>query len=1084
MSKEQDKLELPQDNSSRVPPGSGNQLDAGSKEALASDVPATLAAIPRIAELVAGQVIAGRYKLIEIIGEGGMGSVWMAEQREPVRRLVALKLIKPGMDSRAVVVRFEAERQALALMDHPNIAKVLDGGVAEDGRPYFVMELIKGLPITKFCDERRLTPHQRLALFIPVCQAIQHAHQKGIIHRDIKPGNVLVALYDDHPVPKVIDFGVAKAVGGLLTDQTLHTGFGAVLGTINYMSPEQATLNNLDIDTRSDVYSLGALLYELLAGTPPFRRDDLREAGMLEILRIVREDDPPRPSNRFSTSKTRASVAAARNVEPDTLTRIMQSDLDWVVMKALEKDRVRRYQTAAAFGLDLQRYLQSEPVQARPQSLAYQLQKFVRKRKGLVAALATIAALMILATTTSIGQAIRANSARRDADSFRKAADAEKSVAVKERERADSEAENARLEKAEADSARKLAESRLYAQKIRLALSEWEHGDPGVAIESLESTSVGERGWEYQYLRNRFDRLHVNMEPQVTGVDCIAVSHRGGLLASGGQDNCLSIWDPTSRSRIRTLSGHTKRVAACAFSPDDSNVATGSFDHSVKIWDVDSGRELRSLVGHSDHASALAYSSNGDQLATGGWDNLIILWDPQTGTEIGRLIGHEGQVYGVTFSADGKRLASCGQDGTVRLWDVAERKETRVLRGHSDQVFEVRFSPDGKSLASASADRTIKIWDVESGAEISTLTGHTDWVSMVAYSNDGRRIASCGFDKTIRIWDLAQGKLLGTLKGHVDAIADVAFLPDSRRLVSAGFDGIKLWDPAKTETGDALSGHKFLVTGIDFSPDNKQLVSGSLDGTIQRWNVSEKKAEVIFQQPEERLSCVVYSKDGRRFAVGSESGVIRVWNSDGEEGPTVIDGFAKPVNCLAFGPTSSELYAGCGDGSIVVCAVATQSRRNLFAGHTKAVTGIAVFGELLVSSSGDRSICVWDLTSGKKRLTLSGHEDQVTCCAISPDGQLVASGSLDGTVRTWRVSDGRPLGQLNFPEKVFCLAFSPDGRRIASGSYDRLVSISDISSLETILSLRGHEEWVSGVRFSPDGTHLATCSFDATIRLW
>src|SRR5215468_2376601 len=267
-----------------------------------------------------GALLAGKYKLVEEIGAGGMGSVFLAQQTEPVKRAVAVKVIKAGMDSRAVLARFEAERQALAMMDHPNIARVLDAGTTDGGRPFFVMELVKGQPITKFCDERKLTPRQRLELFVPVCQAIQHAHQKGIIHRDLKPSNVLVAMYDDRPVPKVIDFGVAKAAGQPLTDKSLLTGCGSIVGTLEYMSPEQAEVNHLDIDTRSDIYSLGVLLYELLTGSPPHPRKELEKAGFMEILRVIREVEPPRPSARLSTSQTLASLAAVRGTEPSRLT--------------------------------------------------------------------------------------------------------------------------------------------------------------------------------------------------------------------------------------------------------------------------------------------------------------------------------------------------------------------------------------------------------------------------------------------------------------------------------------------------------------------------------------------------------------------------------------------------------------------------------------------------------------------------------------------------------------------------------------------------------------------------------------------
>jgi serine/threonine protein kinase/tetratricopeptide (TPR) repeat protein len=332
-----------------------------------------------------GTVI-GPYKLLQQIGEGGMGVVFMAEQTEPIQRTVALKIIKPGMDTRQVIARFEAERQALALMDHPNIARVIDAGTTNTGRPYFVMELVKGVPITKYCDEKHLSLRERMELFMPVCQAVQHAHQKGIIHRDIKPTNVLVTEYDNRAVPKVIDFGVAKATAQKLTERTMFTEFGQLVGTFEYMSPEQAKLNQLDIDTRSDIYSLGVLLYELLTGSTPFEQKRFREAAFDEVLRIIREEEPPKPSTKLSSSDTLPAIAANRHTEPARLSKDVRGELDWIVMKALEKDRNRRYETANGFAMDVERYLADEPVLACPPSAGYRFRKFARRNKGPVLA--------------------------------------------------------------------------------------------------------------------------------------------------------------------------------------------------------------------------------------------------------------------------------------------------------------------------------------------------------------------------------------------------------------------------------------------------------------------------------------------------------------------------------------------------------------------------------------------------------------------------------------------------------------------------------------------------------------------------
>jgi serine/threonine protein kinase len=395
-------------------------------------------AVPKTARTVAivregpGTQI-GVYKLVELIGEGGFGVVYRAEQQQPMRRSVALKILKPGMDSRPVVARFEVERQALALMDHPNIARVLDGGETASGRPYFVMELVKGVPITRYCDEQQLTPHERLGLFVSVCGAVQHAHQKGIIHRDLKPSNVLIAVYDDRAVPKVIDFGVAKATGPKLTEETLVTEVGSVIGTVEYMSPEQAEPDQSDIDTRGDIYSLGVLLYELLTGTTPLRPQRLRGAGVLELLCMIREEEPPTPSTRLGATAELPAIAASRGLEPKKLRGLVRGDLDWIVMKCLEKDRTRRYETANALARDIERYLNEEPVEASPPSAGYRLRKFARKNRKLLAVAAGFTLLLVAGTIVSTWEAWRATLAEQ-------ATSRERDRVLAEKERADQQA--------------------------------------------------------------------------------------------------------------------------------------------------------------------------------------------------------------------------------------------------------------------------------------------------------------------------------------------------------------------------------------------------------------------------------------------------------------------------------------------------------------------------------------------------------------------------------------------------------------------------------------------------------------------
>ncbi len=1001
----------------------------------------------------------GPYKLLEQIGEGGFGTVFMAEQTHPVRRKVALKVLKPGMDTKQVVARFEAERQALAIMDHPNIAKVHDGGATPSGRPFFVMELVKGAPITDYCDQNQLTPRQRLELFVPVCQAVQHAHQKGIIHRDLKPSNVLVAVHDTTPVVKVIDFGVAKALGQELTEKTLFTGFAQMIGTPLYMSPEQAGQSSLDVDTRSDIYSLGVMLYELLTGTTPFDRARLKDASYEEIRRIIREEEPARPSNRISTLEAQAgsTIAEQRQSDPRRLRRLFRGEVDWIVMKALEKDRNRRYETANGLALDIQRYLADESVQACPPSAGYRLRKFARRNKAVLATGALVAASLVAAVvvlTISNRLVTAERNAKGTALTEKVQALAEKQTALHEKEAALTQA-NANFAEANrqeglakehervAKEQTALARRRLYASQMNLAMQAWRAGDAPRALELIEGQRprVGEddlRGFEWYYLWRLCNDGHLN------------------------------------------LTGHTEAILAAAYAPDGKTLASASEDGTVRLWDAASGRERFVLRAHTSHPWDVAFSPDGKLLASGGkYTGEVIVWNVDSGEPIRTM---PGAVDGLAFSPDGKTLLAGGN--SAQIWDVTSGKKLRTIPEPGAMIGMLRDGQTVVTLANGwTKECEIRFWDWESGAR--RLTIAVPGAGEAALSPDRARIATCG--DHVKVWDTANGELLADCQTEYST-RKPAFSPDGTRLAVGQSDRrVVLWDLA-TRKRLAEDVHHDAPWAVAWSPDGGSVASVTLGGEFKVWNLTT---------PQEATA--IPAVGARELQFSSDSRTLLV----GQSGPTLVFDVATGGKLaeLPFGDVSAISARG----GIAAQLVGTSHLKIWNVNHGREIAnlplpasreyvGVALSPDERHAAAffqwrEDNRLTLWDIANRHARtLTMDGHFTwSVLCADFSPDGNLVAAGYQFQWVAVWDVATGKIKLQFSQPPamlNIVSLKFSPDGKVLAAGSENGMVTLWDVERGQRIAACKGHASSVPALTFSPDGEVLATFGTDRTVRFW
>ncbi len=1051
----------------------------------------------------------GRCKLLEQIGEGGCGVVYVAEQEEPVRRRVALKIIKLGMDTRSVIARFEAERQALALMDHPNIAKVFDAGATETGRPYFVMELVRGLRITDYCEQNHLAPRDRLDLFIQACRAIQHAHQKGIIHRDIKPSNILVTVNDGVPVPKVIDFGIAKATQGRLTDQTVYTAFEQFIGTPAYMSPEQALMTSLDVDTRSDIYSLGVLLYELLTSTTPFDAKELLSGGLDEMRRTIREIEPVKPSTRLTQELN--SKYEIRNPKSEirkigNWQSAIPSDLDWIVMKCLEKDRTRRYETANGLATDVRRYLNSEPVVARPPSTVYRFQKLVRRNKLVFTAVAAVLVALLLGTVVSTWQMIQTRRAR--------------TAEVKARADAEQRLYDSLLREARAT---RLARGIGYRDQTFALLQQARALKvPNPKLGELRREAVASLGDFVGLTPAKFAAAPANVP-----LCQMRLAPNGRLSAFLLGDGTILLQEVPSGKAVAMLKHQSPGRSLCF------NTNGERFISVHQPWSGSEQEQLAqaTLCGFERTPDgqwrmtediplpgAFECLRSQDELLVaveGAGSNQIELLEATRRTLVCR-IAHQTQPQPspLALSPDSQLLA-VGEAGALQIWNPRSGQRLQRVETHLEPIFDISFSQDGQYVACLAENgcalyRTIGFEHVTTlGDLFSPFSGVLPLASSrAAFSPGGGVLVLPLYQQNrLRLWDAIKHEDLASLQ-MPESVFQAAFADENLLLISGANTAWVFQFGLKAEKLN-LAGHNRTVTGVCFDPNGRHIASVSKDRMVKVWDVLSGR--LVWQEMlPDQGQAVAYSPDGR-FLVTTAAGTRRLWLWDARTGTRLLELGSQQdgtVWSAQFSPDSRYLAAASSPYSgVTIWSLDTATNAS---GQVRLSAQMAKFRggaiwnlvfapkdeqlAFMVSSDRLRQLYVWNFTANAEpRLLTEDILSQPQNLSFTPDGrQLVfmnstrcivsleaASGTKVSSIPTLQ---GHPAPGSTI-EPSLCL--SPDGTRLALSSTSRRgVDIWDAKARQLLYSLPDQSGAVYWLAWSPDSQRLAVSRSDGDIAIW